>query len=99
MSERLDRHYADREALAVRRVLLGALAVRETFDLGPLRFKTLAGMVAPVLNADMVAGLLSAWEAEGLVQGASSLQNGLPEPVYTITAAGRAEWERLRGIA
>jgi len=84
--------------LRARRVLLGALAVRDSFELGPLRFKTLAGMVAPVLSADAVATQLSEWEAAGFVAGASSLQDGLPEPVYAITAAGRDEWERIRAI-
>jgi hypothetical protein len=82
-----------------RRVLLGALAVRETFGLGPLRFKTLAMMVAPAMTADAVAGQLHAYEDAGLVVGASSLQDGLPEPVYTITVAGRAEWDRMRGAS
>lgn len=87
----------DRKTAAAHRVLLGALAIRETFELGPLRFKTLAGMVAPVLSADTVASLLSEWEALGFVIGASSLQNGLPEPVYRITELGQAKWDRMRG--
>jgi DNA-binding HxlR family transcriptional regulator len=81
------------------RALLGALAVRESFELGPLRFKTLAKLVIPALSADAVARQLSEWEAAGFVIGESSLQDGLPEPVYTITSAGRGEWDRLRGDA
>jgi hypothetical protein len=83
----------DRAAL---RVLLGALAIRDTFELGPLRFRTLAGLVAPAMSADAVAAQLSAWEDAGFVAGAPSLQDGLGEPVYTITPGGRAEWDRLR---
>ncbi len=82
--------------LAARRVLLGALAVRDFFELGPQRFKKLAGLVAGQLSADAVATQFSEWEAAGFVVGASSLQDGLPEPVYTITEAGRAEWDRMR---
>jgi hypothetical protein len=81
----------------VRRVLLGALAVRESFELGPMRFKSLAKLVASAMDADDVAYQLSAWEDAGLISGASSLQDGLPEPVYVITPAGRVEWDRLRG--
>jgi DNA-binding HxlR family transcriptional regulator len=88
---------SDRD-LAARRVLLGALAVRDSFELGPQRFKTLAGSVAGHLSADAVATQLREWEDAGLVVGASSLQDGLPEPVYTITQAGREEWERIRAI-
>lgn len=84
--------------LRARRVLLGALAVRDSFGLGPLRFKTLAGMVTPVLSADAVAVQLREWEDAGFVAGASSLQDGLPEPIYTITPAGQAEWDRIRAI-
>ena len=76
--------------------MLGALALRATLELGPLRFRTLASMVIPALDADAVARQLSAWEDAGFVVGASSLQDGLPEPVYAITEQGQAEWERLR---
>lgn len=88
---------SDRKTAAAHRVLLGALAIRETFELGPLRFRALAGMVAQILDADTVASLLSEWEALGFVTGASSLQNGLPEPVYKITEVGKARWDRMRG--
>jgi DNA-binding HxlR family transcriptional regulator len=82
--------------LRARRVLLGALAARDSFELGPLRFKTLAAMVVPVLSADAVAAQLSEWEAAGFVAGASSIQDGLPEPVYAITVVGQGEWDRIR---
>jgi hypothetical protein len=85
-----------RQDLAALRVLLGALAIRDTFELGPLRLGTLAGLVAPAMSADAVAAQLSAWEDAGFVAAAPSLQDGLGEPVYTITPDGRAEWDRLR---
>jgi hypothetical protein len=88
----------DRE-LRARRILLAALALRQTLGLGPLRFKTLALAVNPVWDADVVARQLSTWENNGLVRGESSLQDGLPEPVYTITSAGLDELDRLRGPA
>ena len=81
-----------------RRLLLSVLALRGTHDLGPIRFTALSRLVIPVLTADQVASQLSKWEDAGIVVGASSLQDGLPEPVYRITDAGQAEWDRLQEV-
>lgn len=86
---------ADRE-LRAKRIVLNMLAIRETMQLGPLRFKALALAVKPVWSADTLAGQLRAMEDAGLISGASSLQDGLPEPVYVITSAGLDELNRLR---